>query len=140
MDLLLARINAIIAEQLCVEITEVTPNKKLMNDFRADSLNIVECVMAFEEEFDIEIPDDEELLIETVDDVYKIIISKIDTDAGYEGLNSKDVSDAIESMKSRKSNLERALQYILNSSLFKDYLSRLELSSFDLYHQLKHFF
>lgn len=54
-----ARIKGIIVEQLGVNEDQVTPAAKLMEDLGADSLDAVELVMAIEEEFGIEVPDDE---------------------------------------------------------------------------------
>ncbi len=53
------RVKKIIAEQLGVEEEEVVPEASFVQDLGADSLDTVELVMALEEEFDIEIPDDE---------------------------------------------------------------------------------
>ena len=53
------KVKSIIAEQLGVEGTEVTDGASFTDDLGADSLDIVELVMAFEEEFDIEIPDED---------------------------------------------------------------------------------
>ena len=52
------KVKSIIVEQLCVEADEVTPTASFTDDLGADSLDIVELVMAFEEEFGIEIPDE----------------------------------------------------------------------------------
>jgi len=60
------RVKAIIVEQLGVEETEVRPEASFTDDLGADSLDIVELVMAFEEEFDVEIPDDDAEKISTV--------------------------------------------------------------------------
>jgi acyl carrier protein len=49
----------IIAEQLGVNLDEVTPKAKLSDDLGADSLDVIEIVMQFEEEFDLDISDDE---------------------------------------------------------------------------------
>jgi acyl carrier protein len=61
-----ARVKEIIAEQLGVEVDEVTPESSFVDDLGADSLDTVELVMAFEEEFGIEIPDEEAEKIVTV--------------------------------------------------------------------------
>jgi acyl carrier protein len=61
-----ARVKEIIAEQLGVEIDEVTSEASFVDDLGADSLDTVELVMAFEEEFSIEIPDEEAEKIVTV--------------------------------------------------------------------------
>ena len=52
------KVKSIIVEQLGVEADEVTPTASFTDDLGADSLDIVELVMAFEEEFGIEIPDE----------------------------------------------------------------------------------
>jgi acyl carrier protein len=53
------KVKSIIVEQLGVDADEVTPGASFTDDLGADSLDIVELVMAFEEEFGIEIPDEE---------------------------------------------------------------------------------
>jgi len=60
------RVKAIIVEQLGVEENDVIPAAKFIEDLGADSLDTVELVMAFEEEFDIEIPDEDAEKITTV--------------------------------------------------------------------------
>ncbi len=60
------RVKKIICEQLEVKEDEVVPEASLIDDLRADSLDAVELVMALEEEFEIEIPDDEAEKIQTV--------------------------------------------------------------------------
>lgn len=60
------KIKKIISEQLGVEEDEVLPEAKFVDDLGADSLDTVELVMALEEEFDIEIPDEEAEKIQTV--------------------------------------------------------------------------
>ncbi|MGH7254677.1 MAG: acyl carrier protein [Nitrospirales bacterium] len=60
------RIKKIIAEQLGVEEDEVVPEASFVDDLGADSLDTVELVMALEEEFDIEIPDEDAEKILTV--------------------------------------------------------------------------
>jgi acyl carrier protein len=67
------RVKEIILEQLGVEEDEVTPGASFIDDLGADSLDTVELVMAFEEEFDIEIPDEEAEKIVTVQDAIKYI-------------------------------------------------------------------
>ncbi len=61
-----ARVKEIIVEQLGVDASEVTPQASFVNDLGADSLDTVELVMALEEEFDIEIPDDQAEKIQSV--------------------------------------------------------------------------
>ncbi len=60
------RVKEIIVEQLGVEEDEVTPKASFIDDLGADSLDTVELIMAFEEEFDVEIPDEEAEKIVTV--------------------------------------------------------------------------
>lgn len=62
------RLKGIIVDQLGVEAEKVTANASFINDLGADSLDIVELVMAMEEEFDIEIPDEDAEKIKTVGD------------------------------------------------------------------------
>ncbi|MEE9350624.1 MAG: acyl carrier protein [Thiotrichaceae bacterium] len=61
-----SRVKAIVAEQLDVDIAEVKTDSSFVDDLGADSLDTVELVMALEEEFDAEIPDDEAEKITTV--------------------------------------------------------------------------
>ena len=65
----------LIAEKLGVEESEVTMEAKFIDDLGADSLDIVELVMDLEEEFDLEIPDEEAEKIQTVGDAVKYIES-----------------------------------------------------------------
>jgi len=67
------KVKEIIVEQLGVEDSEVTPTASFVNDLGADSLDIVELVMAFEEAFDIEIPDEAAEKITTVKDAIDYI-------------------------------------------------------------------
>jgi acyl carrier protein len=60
------RVKQIIVEQLGVDAAEVTPSAHFVNDLGADSLDTVELVMALEEEFDTEIPDEQAEKIQTV--------------------------------------------------------------------------
>ena len=68
-----ARVKKIIAEQLGVEEAQVTNEKSFVADLGADSLDTVELVMAFEEEFGIEIPDEVAEKIKTVKDAVTYI-------------------------------------------------------------------
>jgi acyl carrier protein len=62
------RVKKIVVEHLGVEADKVTPEASFIDDLGADSLDIVELVMAFEEEFNVEIPDDAAEKISTVKD------------------------------------------------------------------------
>ena len=68
-----SRVKAIIVDKLGVSEAEVTTEASFTNDLGADSLDTVELVMAFEEEFNIEIPDDAAESIQTVGDAVKFI-------------------------------------------------------------------
>ena len=74
-----AQIREIIVEQLSVEPQKVVPEASFTDDLGADSLDTVELVMAFEEKFGIEIPDEEAEKISTVQDAYDYI-SKVPGD------------------------------------------------------------
>ena len=67
------RVKQIIVEQLGVDEAEVTPTASFVDDLGADSLDIVELVMAFEEAFEIEIPDEDAEKIRTVQDAVTYI-------------------------------------------------------------------
>ncbi len=67
------KVKQIIVEQLGVDEGEVTPNASFVDDLGADSLDTVELVMAFEEAFDIEIPDEDAEKIRTVKDAIEYI-------------------------------------------------------------------
>ena len=70
------RVRAIIIEQLGVDEKEVTESASFIDDLGADSLDTVELVMAFEEEFDIEIPDEDAEEITSVADAVRYIQEK----------------------------------------------------------------
>ena len=67
------KIKKIITEQLGVDEADITPESRFLDDLGADSLDTVELVMALEEEFGIEIPDEDAEKIQTVGDVAKYI-------------------------------------------------------------------
>ncbi len=72
---LLEKVKAVIVEQLNVEEDDVTEDASFVDDLGADSLDIVELVMALEEEFGISIPDEEAESIKTVGDAVNYISS-----------------------------------------------------------------
>jgi len=72
----LEKVTEIIVEQLGVKPEEVTPEASFVDDLGADSLDTVELVMAFEEEFGVEIPDEDAEKIQTVGDAVKYIDEK----------------------------------------------------------------
>ena len=67
------RVKSIIVEQLGVDADEVTPDASFVEDLGADSLDTVELIMAFEEEFGVEISDDEAEKIKKVKDAVEYI-------------------------------------------------------------------
>ena len=73
---MLDKIKSIVVDQLGVDEDQVTEDTSFVDDLGADSLDTVELIMAFEEEFDIEIPDEDAQKIKTVKDVIEYIESK----------------------------------------------------------------
>lgn len=71
-----SKVAKIIEEQLGVDPDRVKPEASFIDDLGADSLDIVELVMAMEEEFDIEIPDEDAEKLRTVQDVMKYLEGK----------------------------------------------------------------
>ena len=71
------KIIEIIADRLQVDTEKITPDASFMDDLGADSLDTVELVMAFEEEFDIEIPDEEAEKIRTVKDAINYLTENV---------------------------------------------------------------
>ena len=71
------RVKKVVVEQLEVEPEKVTPEASFANDLQADSLDVVELVMALEEEFDIEIPDEAAEQIDTVGKAVEYINEKV---------------------------------------------------------------
>ena len=72
------RVQEIIVEQLGVSAEEAVPEASFIDDLGADSLDIVELVMAMEEEFDIEIPDDDAEKIQTIGDAIAYLKEKVE--------------------------------------------------------------
>jgi acyl carrier protein len=75
------RVKAIVVEQLGVEVDQVMPQSKFVEDLGADSLDVVELVMALEEEFDLEIPDEDAEKIATVGEAAKYIERHVEAPA-----------------------------------------------------------
>lgn len=73
MDEKFAKVCEIIAEQLDVDAASITMETRLVEDLEADSLSVVELVMAFEDEFDVKLPDEELENIKTVGDIIKAL-------------------------------------------------------------------
>lgn len=72
------KVKKIIVDQLDVEEDKVIEAASITDDLGADSLDVVDLVMSFEEEFDIEIPDDQVEKIKTVGDIVKFIEEKVE--------------------------------------------------------------
>lgn len=72
------KVKKIIVDQLDVEEDKVTEAASITDDLGADSLDVVDLVMSFEEEFDIAIPDDQVEKIKTVGDIVKFIEEKVE--------------------------------------------------------------
>ena len=73
---MLDKIKTIVANQLGVDEAQVTEDASFIDDLGADSLDTVDLIMAFEEEFDVEIPDEDAQNIKTVKDVIDYIQAK----------------------------------------------------------------
>jgi acyl carrier protein len=73
------RVSEIIIEQLGITRDELVAKASFIDDLGADSLDIVELVMAMEEEFDIEIPDDDAEKIQTIGDAVSYVKGRLET-------------------------------------------------------------
>lgn len=73
---MIEKLKQIIASQLTVELKDITEQSSFKEDFGADSLDLFELIMAFEEEFDVEIPSEDLSSIATVEDVINYLKSK----------------------------------------------------------------
>lgn len=67
------KVKELIAEQLDVDEDSITPDANIQDDLGADSLDVVDLVMALEEEYEVEIPDEAVANIKTVGDIVKYI-------------------------------------------------------------------
>ena len=77
MEALEQRVADIIIDQLGIARDEVVPEASFMDDLGADSLDLVELVMAMEEEFDVEIPDEDTERIQTISDAVSYLKEKL---------------------------------------------------------------
>jgi|tagenome__1003787_1003787.scaffolds.fasta_scaffold10461214_1 acyl carrier protein len=82
------RVKKVVVEQLDLNPDEVTPQASFVEDLGADSLAMVELTMAFEEEFDIEIPDEDADKISTVQDAVNYLDEKLGGGAGGDAAQS----------------------------------------------------
>jgi len=76
-----AKVIAVVAKQLEVEAEQVTPETSFINDLGADSLDTVELIMEFENEFGINIPDEEAENIQTVGEAIKYVEEHLSSEA-----------------------------------------------------------
>ena len=72
----LTKIAEVVAKQLGIEKEKVTEEASFVNDLGADSLDLVELIMAFEEEFNVEIPDEEAEKLQTVGDAAEYLVKR----------------------------------------------------------------
>ena len=72
------KVKELIAEQLDVKADDITEASNIQDDLGADSLDVVDLVMALEDEFDVEIPEDQVENIKTVGDIVKFIEEKVE--------------------------------------------------------------
>jgi acyl carrier protein len=73
---LVDKIKELIAKQLNKPVEEITEEKEVVKDLGADSLDVVEMLMGFEEEFNITVPEEDAVNIKTVGDIVKLIEAK----------------------------------------------------------------
>lgn len=71
------KIKQLISEQLCVKLERVVPEARFVEDLRADSLDLIELVMCFEEDFNIEIPDEDAEQMDTVGKAIEYVKNKV---------------------------------------------------------------
>lgn len=71
------KVKEMLCEQLDVEEDKVTPEASIVDDLGADSLDVVDLIMSLEEEFDVEVPDEDVENMKTVGDIVKYIENKI---------------------------------------------------------------
>ena len=76
--MVLDKIKEIIVEQLGVEADAITMNTHLMKDLEADSLDAVEIIMAIEDEFEIEVPDEDAEKFQTISDIVKYVEENVE--------------------------------------------------------------
>ncbi len=119
----------IVSEQLGVSLSEVQYDSNIDDDLGADSLDGVELVMAFEEMFDTEIPDEEAKDISSVSDIIEIATRKV-LDEKEEFILKPEIDFVVLNKKIRKqaSNIERQINTIVHSTLFGDYATKFRIS------------
>ncbi len=81
MEQFAAKVTSIVGDQLGVDRAALVPEANLLDDLGADSLDVVELVMALEEEFSIEVPDDDVENIRTIQDIVTYVAGKAEARA-----------------------------------------------------------
>ena len=76
-DVLFSKVKPILAKQLEVDESKITPSSGIVEDLGADSLDSVEIVMALEDEFSVEIPDEDAEKMNTIDDILTYLSEKV---------------------------------------------------------------
>ena len=71
------RVRKVLAEQLAVDVAQVVPDARFQEDLNADSLDLVEAVLALEEEWSIEIPEEEMEAVKTVGQAIDLVATKL---------------------------------------------------------------
>jgi acyl carrier protein len=71
------KVRGLMAEQLGVDLAEMTPEANILDDLGADSLDVVELVMALEDAFDLEVPDEDAEAMRTVGDVEAYVLKRV---------------------------------------------------------------
>ncbi|HOJ87415.1 MAG TPA: acyl carrier protein [Pseudothermotoga sp.] len=89
-DELMERIKELVAEKLGADIDEVTEDADLIDDLDADSLDLVDLVMAFEDEFGVSIPDEKLEKIRTIRDIFKILYASLESEESKEEKEEKE--------------------------------------------------
>ncbi len=72
----LENVKSLLADQLGIDESKITPSSKIIDDLKADSLDVVELLMKLEEEYDIPVSEDDATNLSTVEDIVKLIDSK----------------------------------------------------------------
>ena len=76
MDEIFERVRTMLAEQLEIDEDRITMDSNIMEDFDADSLDVVDMVMSLEDEFGIEVPDEDAEKFQTVSDIVSYVEAK----------------------------------------------------------------
>ncbi len=77
---ILEKVKAVIAEKLNLEEEAISPESAILEDLGADSLDVVDLVMALEEEFDIQVPDEDMENLTTVGDIANYVVQRLSTE------------------------------------------------------------